>query len=38
VFYKKKNIQKWDSYNGIVAILTRPIPEDSVAVVVRDNY
>ncbi|HYT02731.1 MAG TPA: hypothetical protein VEL70_07450 [Candidatus Acidoferrum sp.] len=33
----KKNIQKWDSYNGIVYRLTSYIPEDSEAVIVIDE-
>ena len=34
---KKKNIQKWDSYNDIVPRLTSSIPEDSAAVIVIDE-
>jgi hypothetical protein len=34
---KKKNIQKWDSYNDIIRRLTNSIPEDSAAVIVIDE-
>ena len=34
---KKKNIQKWDSYNDIAAKLTKSIPEESTAVIVIDE-
>jgi hypothetical protein len=34
---KKKNIQKWDSYNDIVPRLPSTIPEDSAAVIVIDE-
>jgi len=34
---KKKNIQKWDSYDDIVPRLTCSFPEDSAAVIVIDE-
>lgn len=34
---KKKNIQKWDSYNDIVPRLTSSITEESAAVIVIDE-